>query len=202
MFIQQVLISADSTPLFPQAAEWPAKVQAWTSVAGVLIATIGFILVLIQIHELKKAIRAETHGRIYDHAFEVQKVFIDHPEFRKYFYDGVSLQSGGIRRGSLEHAQLLGFAELLADYLEHITLQCDNVPPHVRDAWTNYRRTLTTGSPLLKEFLDANTGHYSANFLALCGDTPVHSKRKGLSRLRMRRERSSEGSTDRESSNE
>ncbi|HEX6751680.1 MAG TPA: hypothetical protein VF092_30585 [Longimicrobium sp.] len=168
MIIQQMLISADSTPLLQQQAEWPAQVQAWMSVIAALIALGGFLAVWFQIKQLKEAVQAETHGRIYEHALEVQRVFLEYPEFRRFFYDRVSLDGGGIRSGSLEHARLLAFAELVADYLEHISLQCEHVPEDVQEAWKNYRDHLIANSPLLCSFLKENRRNYSREFVALC----------------------------------
>lgn len=169
MLIQQLLISAGSASrVIPGDPDWPAVVQAWMSVAAAVIALLGFGAVYVQIRKLKETIQAETHGRIYEHALEVQKVMVEHPELREFFYNGVSVDQANIKRGSQQHARLLAFAELMADYLEHITLQCEHVPDDVQLAWANYRDYVVTNSPTLCRFLTRNRAHYSRKFVARC----------------------------------
>ena len=175
------MAQASSVPvstIAPQAVvQWTEAAQAYAAWAAVAVAILGFVTVVYQIRQLSAAVRADTHGRIYDHALEVQRLFLENPSYRTYFYDGTIPNLNGEER-----ARLLAFAELVADYLEHVTLQCEVVPEHVTAAWRAYIGFFLNHSPVLCEFLSEHRSHYSSKFVAICheqckalaiGTTPV-----------------------------
>lgn len=163
MVLLQVTAVVDTALRTAEPAKWTDVSQAISAWFGVLIAIVGFGAVVYQIRQVREAVRADTHGRIYEHALEVQKLFVEHPQFREYFYGGAAMDPS-----AEEYARLLAFTELLADYLEHISLQCAYVPDHVRRTWENYTCRLLMHSPVLDQFLSDNEGLYSTEFMGLC----------------------------------
>src|SRR5687768_11251867 len=111
-------------------ANWTEITQSIASMAGVFIGLFGFLILTYQIHQLHCTIQAETHEKLYSQARDVMRIFIEHPEMRPFFYEGVDIQPDDPR-----HQQLATMAEIMADYLEHITLQRKNLPRDVCIAW-------------------------------------------------------------------
>lgn len=166
MFTQ---VGDTTTGLRPEP--WTEVAQAWGSLLGVVVAIAGFCLVFYQVRQLRDTIRADTHARIYEHALEVQKLFIERPELRRHFNGDESA----------EDSQLLAATELVADYLEHIALQSRYVPDHVKEAWSNYTRHLLDKSPSLCKFLVENRSIYSTEFVTFCDlkDYPEGGRQSG-----------------------
>ena len=142
---------------------WTEQIQAFAAIAGVLVALLGFGLLFHQIRQLRQTIQAESHGRIYQHALEVQKLFVEHPDLRRFFYGREELKAG-----DRDYDKVLAFAELVADYLEHIMLQRPNVPSEVQKAWENYTGLMLTSSPVLRQVLIEHQGGYCRSFVQFC----------------------------------
>ena len=166
VFLLQATRSNPASPAGSPAAasgtQWTEVAEAWATMASAVVACLGFVILIYQIYQLRQAIRADTHGKVYDHALEVQRFFVECPEFRAYFYDGKRMhpEDG-------EYPRLLAFTELFADYLEHIMLQCDHVPNDVRVAWENYTRSFLRSSPVLCAFIARNEASYCKGFVKI-----------------------------------
>lgn len=108
--------------------------------------------------------------------FEIDKVFVENPEFRQYFLDGAD-----IARDNKDYPKASAIAELLLDYLDSFTslldynqgLLSNNILQ--KEAWNHYFTVSFTKSPLLCRRLIADPLNYGVKLrqtgIPLCEKT-------------------------------
>lgn len=155
--LQGIAAAAESS--IPTAA-WTDWAQAIGSIIGSIVAVVGLPVLIYQIVQLRQTIRAEAHGKVYENSLEVQKLLLDNPEFRPFFYEGATMEPTDER-----YPRLLAMAEIFTDYLEHIALQRENVPDEVKTAWDGYARFFLESSPIIRSFVAQHRSSYCRSFL-------------------------------------
>lgn len=155
------LVAVLMSILFGPDGEWSKSgvVGQW---AGVLVAFVGFMLVLIQLHKETREIQNQTKWQVYSNGLTTLNVFVEHPELRTYFYDDNVPVPGGDPLKS----QVFAAAEMLADHWESTLLSDDSLNADVNKLWLTYMLGVYCKSPALQEFLrDENEGYrYSGEF--------------------------------------
>lgn len=146
---------------FNSVEEWDGSgvIGQW---AGVLVAIVGFMVVLIQLRRETSEIQNQTKWQVYSNGLTTLNVFVDYPELRPYFYDdNVALPDDPTKRN-----RIFAAAEMLADHWESTILSDSSLNIYVNDLWETYMRGIYCKSPALREFLeDKNEGYrYSAAF--------------------------------------
>jgi hypothetical protein len=145
--------------------EWTDVVQAIAAIAGVVVALGGFVIIIYQIVQLERAVRGDTHSKLYSQGFEVVRFFADNAEVRPYFYEGKPVTGA-----EPEYGKISLCAELMADYLEHIALQKPNLPEDVWLRWVAYIRDRLRSSPFLVRYLQTHKDQYSEELHVLVPD--------------------------------
>lgn len=93
--------------------------------------------------------------------YEIDKVFVENPEFRQYFLEGVD-----ITPGNKDYPKAASIAELLLDYLDSFTALLDYNHGLIsngilqEEAWKHYFNQSFTKSPLLCRRLIADPLNY------------------------------------------
>lgn len=146
-------------------------IQTICSILSVGIAIWGFILIYIQIKQLKKSIHGDTHCKLYTEEFDCLKIFLEYPYFRPYFYDNKNITTEELQKihdcnklnEDLEniHGRVQTIAELFITHFEHVILQLENLPDHIKPSWTAYIKKMYSTSPILKKHLLKNKKWYS-----------------------------------------
>lgn len=152
-----VSISATISP-----DEGMSKSDAVGQWAGVVVAFVGFMLVLIQLHKETREIQNQTKWQVYSNGLTTLNVFVEHPELRPYFYgDNVPVPLAEPLK-----SKVFAAAEMLADHWESTLLSDDSLNANVNKLWLCYMRGVYCKSPVLQEFLkDENEGYrYSEKF--------------------------------------
>ena len=140
---------------------WTAtQIQTASSVAGVLVAIVGFGLVSYQIKQIGRAGRAAAHAAIFSHSLEVTQLLLDNHEVRPYLYDGKELSSE-----DPNYSKALFACELLCDFYEHVSLQKENLPSQSVECWDKAIATRYRGNPFLQSYLDAHQHLYAQDLL-------------------------------------
>lgn len=93
--------------------------------------------------------------------FEIDKVFVENPEFRQYFLEGIDISPE-----KKDYVKATAIAELLLDYLDSFTslldynqgLLSNNILQ--KEAWHHYFNVSFTKSPLLCKRLIADPLNY------------------------------------------
>jgi hypothetical protein len=146
------------------APSWTDVLQSLASVGGLAIAAIGFWFVIAQLRQVRISIESDTHSKLYAQEFEYTKILFEHPEFQKYFR-----ASAEIRTDHPNHAQVEQLAELFCTHFEHVLLQMENLPEHIRPRWLDYMCSIFSTSPILRKHLQDNRQWYSEKLRAVLG---------------------------------
>lgn len=137
----------------------------WADVIQAIVAVVGFGAVIWQIRRLKRTVQGETHGKLYTHYLEVNKLFLERPHLRPYFYEGNVLNEPDDNQPRLRQ-ELDIMCEVVLGLLEHAVLQKINLPNDSwKNCWMTYVRDRYHKSPELTRFFDANRKWYAK---ALC----------------------------------
>jgi hypothetical protein len=98
--------------------------------------------------------------------FTVDMIFIEYPECRKYFYDGIPLPTE-----DPEMSRVWAIAELLLDQFDYLLLQQRwfpfLYPPH---SWREYMMDSFAHSPSLCKYLELKKSWYSAELISTMRD--------------------------------
>jgi hypothetical protein len=155
--MDQIQIGFDSGP------SWTDVVQAIAAIGSVLIAVVGFGILIFQIKQLERAIRGDTQSGLYTQTLEIMKFIADNPEIRPYFYEGKEL-----RPEDTSYNLILTATEIVADFFEHVVLQKANLPDEVWQKWCFQIQKTYSNSPVLQEYYATNRLAYSVDVVSLC----------------------------------
>jgi hypothetical protein len=106
-----------------------------------------------QIDQASKASIAQTYGQIAEITADMDRMFLEHPEWYPYFYEGKEVDrdpQGQTLRIQLEHA-----AETFMDFVDML-LELRNVSPFSTmdwSLWEQYFRSVYNSSPALRSFI-------------------------------------------------
>ncbi len=99
--------------------------------------------------------RITTYRSATDLVLEVDRVFIDHPQLRPYFYEDTVCPAGHLDKNLVD-----AVAELQLDVLECIWDSRDTYTSVDRDSWAQYIREVFAASPAIRDAYSANEGWY------------------------------------------
>ena len=135
-------------------------IQAWTGIAQAVMAFAAFGFLFWQVVELKRAVRGETHGRLYEHYLRITEMILAKPHLRALFYDG---KDPG--KGNVDEDQKNMVCESILGLLEHAALQKRNLPSASwKQCWETYTLDRFAKSPVLTEFFIKNYRWYAMEF--------------------------------------
>ena len=135
------------------------------SVVSLVVAAIGLFAVYIQVRKIKDATWSNTNSKLCDQSFELLKFFSQFPECYDYFYLKKPLSQDMPNR-----IQVLFAAEALANFMEHLILQKDNLPPKQWDVWRRFIYTSFKSSVVIGAFIQNNREWYSQELLTIADE--------------------------------
>lgn len=139
---------------------WTDVVQALASVGMLVAAVIGFWAVFVQLRQVRVSLESETHSKLYAEDFEWCKILLEKPQMCPYF------RGSEISPDDPLYAQVDELAGLLCAHFEHILLQLENLPPHIRPRWLDYMRGIYNSSPITRDHLRRNRDWYSEKLIS------------------------------------
>lgn len=96
-----------------------------------------------------RTVRNMSYRSATDLMLEVDRIFIEHPSLRKYFYHQMDCPKGHKDRALVE-----AVAELTLDVLECIWDDHRSYSKRDRESWSNYIRAMFDQSPVVQETYD------------------------------------------------
>jgi hypothetical protein len=145
--------------------------KRFIDVATLLIISAGLCLGLDQARKLTKSIETSnrsnnlsTWSTVTSQGMELDKIFIEHPEFQKYFFSGATINR---RDARFEKASAISI--MLLDYTDSVLVLLNYLPSEggperetfiERDTWKRYFMALFRNSPLLCQTLEENKDVY------------------------------------------
>ena len=92
----------------------------------------------------------------------VSRVFIEYPEMRKFFYEGV-------KPSGTDYDRARSIAVTVADAIDHVAEHLDRMSGPAAEAWKAYFRDIYESSPVLKEYLQTHSSWYGPVLRELLG---------------------------------
>jgi hypothetical protein len=132
--------------------------MAITSVATLLVTSIGLAAVYVQIAKIRNSIWGDTHGRLCDQSLEILRFLAEEPNAYDYFYSRKVLEDNGDTELRIF---TLYAAEAIANFLEHITLQQVNLPAEQWRTWQRFVISTYERSLVVQEFIEDHHEWYS-----------------------------------------
>ena len=138
--------------------------KAWTELgdAGQAVAGAAALVVVLSVWVALRQLRFQArsnHFAVYDGftrlVMDTDRVFIEYPEMRKYFYDREPPPTDAV-----ELARALAIAELMTDFMDHVAEHIDEMDPSAWEEWEAYFKDLRDQSPILDSFVSENREWY------------------------------------------
>ena len=155
--------------------EWKALTSfEWLSL---IVSVVGFAAVVVTLYLLhvenrlsERALKEGALGPLKLQQLEIDRIFIEKPQLRKYFYDDVPV----LDPDSEESAQALSMAEYLLDHfaaiLPHTTVKGERLTSTI---WRNYMRDSFTHSRVLSETLLLRRHWYPEELLDILREAEI-----------------------------
>lgn len=146
----------------------PPTVYEWLSL---FVSIAGFIAILVTLFQIRdenrlsdRALKEGVLSPLKAQQLEIDKIFIEHPDLRKYFYDRAELPEAA----SHETAQAMAVAEFILDHfaaiLPHTTVTGE---PLLDTIWRNYIRDSFANSRVLSLALRQHSDWYPSELRAI-----------------------------------
>lgn len=124
------------------------SLQQWSDIAA-MIGVFGILVVLYQVKQARRDGQVALITGMTTMMLEIDKAFIEHPEMRQYFKNGVRPPQGS---GAREEAQ--AFAMAMANALDHVVEHMRFMKCDTRYAWRTYIAELYEQSPVFADLLE------------------------------------------------
>jgi len=135
-----------------------------------LSGAISLIFIYIQSAQTTQSMQASMYATIASHTLEMDKIFIEHPELRSYFYGGQQ-----ITEEDRNYSLVLSIAEYQLDYFDATTTQLGYIPDDAdkledRETWQHYFADSFAKSPILCKRLNANRDWYMESLTSIADE--------------------------------
>jgi hypothetical protein len=135
--------------------------QAIASVGGLALAAVGLPLLYRQLVDVQRSVRGSAHAAIYAQAADVRAHLVEHPHLRRFFFDGARIDPD-----HPEYDRVVTIAELMLNYLEHVTVMTDALGDANRASLDRFCGEILRNAPIVRERLANGRGLYSTALLA------------------------------------
>jgi hypothetical protein len=153
------------------------KLNAALAVAlfGNSVLLVSVILVGLQVRHGVRATLASVYQAMNDNMLQINRLFVDRPSLRPYFYAGQELN----HESSEERERVEATAELFINFIDNVLTQMPLLPSSLAQPWRTYFASVTTSSPVLCDFWKRRREWYSEEMRALLDPLiPGPSKRR------------------------
>jgi hypothetical protein len=130
--------------------------SAIVAVAGFIVTSAGLYALYFQIVKLREATWSNTHSKLCDQSFELIRFLSEAPSTYAYFYERKSLQPN-----TPDRVHILYAAEAIANFLEHLILQRNNLPQKQWEVWKRFIHSTFEASVVVQNFIQEHNDWYS-----------------------------------------
>lgn len=130
------------------------------SIISLPLLIISAIILFIQLRSSAKATISNVYQNVTYGAVEIDKIFIDNPELRKYFYYN-NIYYGN--KTSELYDKISSIAEMFFDFADSVNTQIECMPKkksYPWETWKKYFKDLYKRSPILREYWENNKQWY------------------------------------------
>jgi hypothetical protein len=129
---------------------------------SLLVTALGLGGAYIQIKKLQESAWSNMHSKLCDQSFELLKFLSETPGTYDYFYNKKPLQPD-----EPGHAMVLYQAEALANFLEHLILQQDQLPEKQWEVWQRFISGTFDASVVVCQFITEHSDWYSPDLVGI-----------------------------------
>lgn len=130
--------------------------QGIASLGGFALAVVALPLLYRQLVDVQRSVQASAHAAIYAQAADVRGHLIEYPHLRRYFFDGIAIDPA-----SDDYDRVVTIAELMLNYLEHVTVMTDALGAANRASLERFCGEVLKSSPIVRERLETGRALYS-----------------------------------------
>ncbi len=126
--------------------------EKWTlllSSTSIIVTISGFYFAISSLEEQSKALSSSAYANLMDKQFEVNKMFIEKPYIRQYFYDNKTIKKTKCTKKECDYEEIIATADYIIDYFDLYWTQIQYVKDEDIIAWTNYIQDSFTKSSIL-----------------------------------------------------
>jgi hypothetical protein len=153
------------------------KLNAALAVAlfGNLVLFGSLVLLGLQVRQGARATLASVYQAMNDNMLQITRLFVDRPLLRPYFYGEQELAD----ESPEERERVEATAELFINLIDNVLTQMPLLPSNLADPWRTYFASVTTSSPVLREFWMRRREFYSEEMQALLDPLTVQLSERG-----------------------
>ena len=156
-------------------------------IVQVAIAILGFVGVIVsllylatqtkevtrQSKSLEESIRVQVYQGLSSDMLGIDRVFIEHPELRPYFYEGKELS-----QDSPIYNMALSAAEMKLDFYDTVLIQMTHFAQSLADNWKDGVRYAFALSPIMRTMLVTHKSWYTDELVELAEKAIAQIKNK------------------------
>lgn len=135
---------------------WTDILQGIGTFGAFLTTIVGFLFLYFQVRQIERSIRSTIDQTLYEHNARIMEFLTNHPEMRKYFYDGVDIVAT-----DPQYSQVLSVAEILACFMELVAMHRKDIRPDIMRRWIYYIREVCSTSPILRRHISDHSTWYA-----------------------------------------
>ncbi|PYS93611.1 MAG: hypothetical protein DMF64_04220 [Acidobacteria bacterium] len=128
--------------------EWAIAIATWITT---ILVVISILLVWKQIRDLKTSVENQTYQSVYQTEFDIHRYFLEHPEYRPYFYDK---KTPAPDLDESERIKLDTLTEWVCDFFDDVYQQRDTMTPDTFSKWRQFMKDIYQRSPILQAFIE------------------------------------------------
>ena len=134
------------------------------AVLQLVVSGLGFVVVVWSLRVLIRTLDAQASAGVAARQLEFDKTVLTYPALYKYFYERHELT-----RDDPEHDRVMAATQLLANYFDGYFQQQRKYRQMWSDeAWQRYIQGHVDKSPVLRSYVTARPGWFSAEFVEMC----------------------------------
>jgi hypothetical protein len=134
---------------------------------AILLGCLSAYSIWRTLKEMSLANQASISERLASQSFEILRYIADDPQLYEYFYKNKELVDKGPTG-----TKVLCWAEIMANFLEHIFLQRPSLPDASQEAWMRYVQDHYAASRVVRDFVTEHRRWYAHAFMNFIETVP------------------------------
>lgn len=146
--------------------EYAESIHLWIQIIGGIVTIISVILLVVQLNQTNKAIKNATRNEIYGRMVEIDRMFVENPELRPYFYSGLTVKEVNYLLNppripdKIFCKKVDAATELMTDFFAQVVQGLDDLPDSTFNGWACYIEKILINSPSIREFYNSEQSWY------------------------------------------
>lgn len=137
-------------------AQWFQVAQCVVAIIGLPVLILTMLMIWRQAQYAHHAAMSQIYQNTADSFATLQRYFIDHPEYKPYFYDGKSIETS-----DLEYVRVSSISEFWLHAVHNLTIHRRYMSEYPWYVWERSLRDVYNTSPILQHFLHEHPHWYT-----------------------------------------